>query len=254
MQLKDYSLNQSKSGLEFGGFSSRYATGRSAYDPFLITFLELKGTVLEVGAGTGQGTQLLSSLPVDLTVSEPDKRFLALLAANFPTLDLIHSSFEAIGRPFDYIVGFQCWHWFGQGKYLHLKKISRHGGYFIWRWYALADRNQLASIARCYSAINVLSAWLGVPAEQRLASILAELEEQRAWAPKVHCYEKVIYWSGRQFVDHAHSRIDHQDPRLFDSRAIVEQYPSVQIPLIETHVIIKLMDDPAGKPYPYVST
>jgi SAM-dependent methyltransferase len=239
-------MKERKSGLEFGGFSSRYATGRSAYDPFLVSFLELTGRVLEVGAGTGQGTQLLSSLPLDLTVSEPDKRFLPLLAANFPTLDLIHSRFEAIERPFDYIVGFQCWHWFGHGKYQHLKKISRHGGYFIWRWYALADRHQLAAIARCYSAINVLSAWLGVPAEQRLARILAELEEQRVWAAKVHCYEQVIYWSGQQFVDHALSRIDHQGASLFDSRAIIEQYPSAQIPLIETYAIVKLMDRSAA--------
>jgi SAM-dependent methyltransferase len=69
---------------------------------------QLRGSVLEAGAGVGQFTALLLCQPgiADLVALEPEPRFAQRLRAQFPRLELIQGTIAAVpaNRPFDAIL------------------------------------------------------------------------------------------------------------------------------------------------------
>ena len=71
-------------------------------------------SVVELGAGTGKGTALLSGLGGMLTCVEPDPRMAAVLRAKFPQASVAEVSFEEWAAPaggVDLIGCALAWHW-----------------------------------------------------------------------------------------------------------------------------------------------
>jgi SAM-dependent methyltransferase len=69
---------------------------------------------VEVGAGTGKGTEVLARLGSALTCVEPDPRMAAVLAAKFPRATVVVSTFEAWQPPPGGVPLLACalaWHW-----------------------------------------------------------------------------------------------------------------------------------------------
>ena len=54
--------------------------------------------MLEIGAGTGKGTEVLALLGAPLTCVEPDPRMAAVLRGRFPDATVLEAPFEAL-RP-----------------------------------------------------------------------------------------------------------------------------------------------------------
>ncbi|GAB1694333.1 class I SAM-dependent methyltransferase [Krasilnikovia sp. M28-CT-15] len=70
--------------------------------------------VAEIGAGTGQGTELLLRLGVPITCVEPDTRMSAVLAAKFPLVRVETVGFEGWTAPpggTELLACASAWHW-----------------------------------------------------------------------------------------------------------------------------------------------
>jgi len=70
--------------------------------------------VADLGAGTGKATELLVRLGVPVTAVEPDPRMAAVLAARFPQVAVVTSTFEEWTPPaggFDLVTCGLAWHW-----------------------------------------------------------------------------------------------------------------------------------------------
>ncbi len=70
--------------------------------------------VVEVGAGTGKGTEVLLRLGAPMTCLEPDPRMAAVLTARFPQLDVHVGDFERWTPPPGGVPVIGCalaWHW-----------------------------------------------------------------------------------------------------------------------------------------------
>ncbi len=70
--------------------------------------------VVEIGAGTGKGTEVLLRLGAPITCVEPDARMAALLAAKFPHLGVYVGAFEQWTPPPGGVPVIGCalaWHW-----------------------------------------------------------------------------------------------------------------------------------------------
>ncbi|GIF24575.1 SAM-dependent methyltransferase [Actinoplanes tereljensis] len=104
--------------LVFGEVASIYDDVRPGYpDEVRQAILDYAGgpppSVVELGAGTGKGTELLLRLGAPLTAIEPDPRMAAVLAANFPAAEVVTSTFEA-WQPTEkpgLIACAMAWHW-----------------------------------------------------------------------------------------------------------------------------------------------
>ena len=71
-------------------------------------------TVVELGAGTGKGTEVLARLGGSLTCIEPDPRMAEVLAARFPQATVVTETFEGWSPPpggVDLIGCALAWHW-----------------------------------------------------------------------------------------------------------------------------------------------
>ncbi|HEX6686640.1 MAG TPA: class I SAM-dependent methyltransferase [Candidatus Limnocylindrales bacterium] len=70
--------------------------------------------LVEVGAGTGKGTETLALLGVPMTCVEPDERMAQVLAARFPAAEVVISTFEAWRPPpggVPLLASALSWHW-----------------------------------------------------------------------------------------------------------------------------------------------
>ncbi|RZU50124.1 methyltransferase family protein [Krasilnikovia cinnamomea] len=70
--------------------------------------------VVDIGAGTGQGTELLLRLGAPVTCVEPDTRMAAVLAAKFPQVQVEAVRFEDWAPPpggADMLACASAWHW-----------------------------------------------------------------------------------------------------------------------------------------------
>lgn len=125
----------------FAGFGKEYALGRPGYpEELLELFAELgmaKGTkVLDLAAGTGKFTRLLSETGADVTAVEP----LAGMRDNFevPGIQPVAGTAEKIPFPdgsFDFVTVAQAFHWFDHGAALReIHRALRGGGLLLLAW------------------------------------------------------------------------------------------------------------------------
>jgi SAM-dependent methyltransferase len=91
-------------GNVFGEVASVYDEARPGYPHQLRRFLlDYHGgpphQVVEVGAGTGKGTELLVGLGAPITCVEPDERMAAVLRGKFPQVSVVVDTFEGWSPP-----------------------------------------------------------------------------------------------------------------------------------------------------------
>lgn len=105
--------------LLFGAVAALYDEVRPGYPPALRDAITVyhggaPRSVVELGAGTGKGTELLLRLGAPLTAVEPDARMAAVLQAKFPGVRVDTVAFEQWLPPAGGVALIGCglaWHW-----------------------------------------------------------------------------------------------------------------------------------------------
>ncbi|WP_248732669.1 class I SAM-dependent methyltransferase [Pseudomonas sp. MWU13-2517] len=123
------------------GFSTQavtYAQGRPDYPPQLLGWLaealgvEAQSTVIDLGAGTGKFTRLLSTLTPALIAVEPVQAMAAQLAKVLPDVRLLEGTAESIplgAATADVVVCAQAFHWFStQAALAQIHRVLKPGG------------------------------------------------------------------------------------------------------------------------------
>lgn len=103
----------------FGEVAALYDDIRPGYPAELAqTLLDYRGSafgsIVDVGAGTGKGTEALLALGAPITCVEPDPRMAAVLAAKFPQVAVVNATFEQWSAPaggVDLLASATAWHW-----------------------------------------------------------------------------------------------------------------------------------------------
>jgi SAM-dependent methyltransferase len=103
----------------FGPVAAMYDDVRPGYPAAAATAIVdvhggVPGTIAEVGAGTGKGTELLVRLGGRITCLEPDPGMAAVLRARFPEVEVRETRFEEWDAPpggVDLIACALAWHW-----------------------------------------------------------------------------------------------------------------------------------------------
>ncbi|NCE86787.1 class I SAM-dependent methyltransferase [Pseudomonas sp. Q1] len=123
------------------GFSTQaatYAQGRPDYPRQLIGWLgealgvEPQSTVIDLGAGTGKFTRLLSTLTPALIAVEPIAAMAAQLTRSLPDVRLVEGTAESIplgDATADAVVCAQAFHWFAtQAALAQIHRVLKPGG------------------------------------------------------------------------------------------------------------------------------
>jgi trans-aconitate methyltransferase len=125
--------------LVFGEVASIYEDVRPGYPAEVgAAILDYAGgppaSVVELGAGTGKGTELLLRLGAPVTAIEPDPRMAAVLTAKFPRVEVLNLTFEqwTPRSPAGLVGCAMAWHW--------MEPATRNRR----AWEALADGGTLA--------------------------------------------------------------------------------------------------------------
>ncbi|MEE3919938.1 class I SAM-dependent methyltransferase [Micromonospora sp. BRA006-A] len=103
----------------FGTVADLYERARPGYPPKLAESIVAyhggtPASVVEVGAGTGKGTEVLARLSAPLTCVEPDALMAARLAERFPEARVEATTFERWSPPaggVDVLACAMAWHW-----------------------------------------------------------------------------------------------------------------------------------------------
>ena len=105
----------------FGEVAEEYNRLRSGPSAEALDWLVPAGAVdaLEIGAGTGLLTRLLSERIEHLSAVEPDDRMRAVLAASDPTLIVLAGQAEhlpAESSSVDLVIAQSAWHWVDESR------------------------------------------------------------------------------------------------------------------------------------------
>lgn len=179
----------------FGAIADRYQDSRPGYTDSVLAFIAATARlgagspVLEVGCGTGQLTQPLAALGVNLTAIDiapsmvaAARRQLAASAVGFPAVEFQVTSFEGFatgdcgrsGAHFDLIISGAAFHWIDpEVRFGKAARLLRPGG-----WLALAGSQDRyddpvgAGLAALWAARDDSGgAWLNaVPERQAIAA------------------------------------------------------------------------------------
>jgi trans-aconitate methyltransferase len=103
----------------FGQVADQYETARPGYPPEIAEAIVAfhggtPASVVEVGAGTGKGTEVLARIGAPLTCIEPDPQMAARLAGRFPDVTVEAVTFEQWTPPAGGAGVLACamaWHW-----------------------------------------------------------------------------------------------------------------------------------------------
>src|SRR5262245_4607360 len=112
----------------FGGVADAYERGRPTYPAEAVSWMlgDQPMTVLELGAGTGKLTRVLTSLGHDVHATDPDEAMLAVLEQRVPGVRTAVASAEDIplaDASVDVVIAAQAFHWFDLD--LALPEIAR---------------------------------------------------------------------------------------------------------------------------------
>ncbi|MBU2671032.1 methyltransferase domain-containing protein [Actinoplanes bogorensis] len=101
----------------FGEVAALYDEVRPGYPDgvreMILDYAGSPASIVELGAGTGKGTEVLVGLGKPLTALEPDPRMAAVLRAKFPQITIETTTFEA-WTPYGETGLISCasaWHW-----------------------------------------------------------------------------------------------------------------------------------------------
>lgn len=137
----------------FGTRAAAYARGRPGYPAALAPLLTSIGIgpgarVADLGAGTGQSTELLLATGADVVAIEPNPAMRAHLVARFaatPRFTAVDGSAEATTLPaasLDHAVAMQAFHWFDvERTRAELTRTLRPGAQVVLIWNSRADAN-----------------------------------------------------------------------------------------------------------------
>ncbi|MEU8814472.1 methyltransferase domain-containing protein [Actinoplanes sp. NPDC048796] len=107
--------------LVFGEVAGLYDDVRPGYPEQLRRAIAERapdGRAVDIGAGTGKGTEVLLGLCDDVTAIEPDPRMAAVLRAKFPGVQILETTFEQWAPPAGGVALLACamaWHWMDAG-------------------------------------------------------------------------------------------------------------------------------------------
>ncbi|WP_433611405.1 class I SAM-dependent methyltransferase [Dactylosporangium sp. CA-139114] len=149
----------------FGPVADLYETVRPGYPPEIAGEIVAyhggtPASVVEIGAGTGKGTEVLARIGAPLTCLEPDPRMAALLATRFPDIHVIASTFERWLPPAGGAGVLACamaWHWLDPAtRNAHARQALAPGGTLalFGHRYDYADPGQRAAIRSALHAID----------------------------------------------------------------------------------------------------
>lgn len=149
-------------GRVFGEVAAAYERARPNYPPTAVKALAergARGTVLDVGAGTGKLTRLLAPLAARVVAVEPDAEMAAIARAHLGHhrhVDIDVRAFEAFEAPdgsFDLLTVGQAWHWLDPDtRAQRAARLLRPGGWLalLWNNPAIDDASLQAEIDAAY--------------------------------------------------------------------------------------------------------
>jgi SAM-dependent methyltransferase len=136
----------------YGLDASTYDVGRPDYPRSIYEILtsrcglQSEASVLESGPGTGLVTRHLLEAGARVTAVEPDERMVEFLAARFPTVEVVASTFEHATldpRIFDLFVAATSFHWVDQTIGIpKLAALLKPGGWAAIWWTVFGDPEQ----------------------------------------------------------------------------------------------------------------
>src|SRR3954451_7250635 len=124
----------------FGGVADAYERGRPTYPAEAVTWMlgEQPRSVLELGAGTGKLTRVLSGLGHDVHATDPDEAMLAVLEQKVPGVPTAVAGAEDIplaDASVDAVVAGQAFHWFDLDRALpEIARVLRPQGRICLVW------------------------------------------------------------------------------------------------------------------------
>lgn len=148
----------------FGEVAALYDAVRPGYpDEVRRAVLDYGGppsSIVELGAGTGKGTELLVGLDSPITALEPDERMAAVLRAKFPRVEVVEAVFEQWRPPTPgpgLIACAMAWHWMDAGtRNRRAADALAPGGVLalFQHKFAYADRSQADAISDVLTRID----------------------------------------------------------------------------------------------------
>lgn len=126
--------------LSFGSAAALYDRIRPSYPAEAARWLLGDGPlrVVDLGAGTGIFTRVLTSLGHEVVAVEPDEAMLAVLCARAPGVEALAGEAESIrlaSESVDAVVAAQAHWWFdGSRAYAEIARVLRPGGVFGALW------------------------------------------------------------------------------------------------------------------------
>jgi SAM-dependent methyltransferase len=138
-------------GSSFGAVAGTYNEHRPDYPAAAVQWCvaplgrEINGLrVLDLGAGTGKLTALLSELGADVTAVDPDESMMAVLRSEMPSVRALHGKAEEIPLPdgsVDAVLCGQSLHWFDLSRALpEIARVLTGGGVLAALWNSDDDR------------------------------------------------------------------------------------------------------------------
>src|SRR4051794_5391524 len=124
----------------FGGVAEAYERGRPTYPADAVRWLlgEHPLPVLELGAGTGKLTRVLTELGHDVHATDPDASMLKILEREVPGVPTAQASAEDIplgDDSVDAVIAAQAFHWFDLDRALpEIARVLRPGGRACLLW------------------------------------------------------------------------------------------------------------------------
>jgi trans-aconitate methyltransferase len=149
----------------FGPVADLYESVRPGYPPEIADVIlahhgDTPTSVVEVGAGTGKGTEVLARIGAPLTCIEPDPRMAASLAQRFPNASVHATTFERWSPPVGGVGVLACamaWHWLDPAtRNTRARAALAPGGTLavFGHRYGYADAAQEAAIQSALHAID----------------------------------------------------------------------------------------------------
>jgi ubiquinone/menaquinone biosynthesis C-methylase UbiE len=166
----------------FGGVAEAYERGRPTYPADAVGWLlgEQPLTVLELGAGTGKLTRVLTELGHDVHATDPDAAMLRILERELPGVPTAEASAEEIplgDASVQAVIAAQAFHWFDLDLALpEIARVLRPGGRVCLLW---NTRNEKIPWVRRLGALIGTQEQLRDPAEALIFSELFGFVEHR---------------------------------------------------------------------------
>jgi ubiquinone/menaquinone biosynthesis C-methylase UbiE len=169
----------------FGGVADAYERGRPTYPAEAVTWMlgDHPLTVLELGAGTGKLTRVLTGLGHDVHATDPDEAMLAVLEKQVPGVRTAVASAEEIPLPdrsVDAVIAAQAFHWFDLDLSLpEIARVLRPEGRLCLVW---NQRNEKIPWVRRLGTLIGTQEQLRDPAQALIFSELFGFVEDRAFS------------------------------------------------------------------------